>query len=324
MTNCPICNLPVNRHGRDRNGHQRFWCPDCKKTFTEPRPRLIGNLRISIEKAEAVIALMMDGMSIRAIERFTKVHQNTILSLLEELGPRCMRFFERKIRNTGASDIQCDEIWDFVGCKAKTAEEQQKPEDQGDAWCFTAIDRKTKLMLAWHLGKRSDNDTHIFSGKLYAATAGRVQISTDGFPCYQTAIPSAFGWQVDFGQIIKVYGDTGETPRKYSPGQVVDMKKRVVCGKPRQKNICTSHAERQNLNIRMHIRRMTRLTNAFSKKWENHEYALALFFCFYNFCRVHLGISNRHVGKRTPAMMAKLTDHVWSIRDLLEATATHC
>ena len=316
--NSPCCNTPSKRHGRDRKGYQRYRC-DCGKTFAEPRKRLLGAMRLNPDKAIQIIKLMTDGMSIRAIMRFTGVDQNTIMSLLEEVGSRCKTFLERRVRNVGCKDIQVDEIWDFVGCKNKTAERQNKPDDQGDAWCFTGIDRKTKLMVAWHLGKRSDWDTRVFATKLHAATSGRIQISTDGFPAYSTAIPGIFGDNVDFAMVVKVYGDSGEEPHRYSPGVVVETKKHVVVGNPRQSQICTSHAERQNLNIRMHLRRMTRLTNGFSKKWDNHEHALALFFAFYNFCRIHLGISNKHKGKRTPAMMAKITDHVWSVHELLEA-----
>lgn len=182
----------------------------------------------------------------------------------------------------------------------------------GDAYCFTAIERTSKLIVAWHLGKRESHDAHVFADKLAAATTGRFQVSTDGFKPYRTAIPASMP-SVDFAQIVKIYA-TKEDNReaKYSPGEVIGTEKTTCCGIPNEARICTSHVERSNLTWRMQNRRMTRLTNGFSKKWANHGAALALHFAYYNFCRVHSSL------KTTPAVAAGLEERPWTIRELIE------
>jgi IS1 family transposase len=184
----------------------------------------------------------------------------------------------------------------------------------GDAWCFVGMDRESKLVLAWHLGKRSTEATVIFAAKLGEATRGRFQLSTDGFKPYQTAVPVIFGNSIDFAQLVKTYASNPErtSEARYSPGEVIDVKAYARTGTPDMDRVCTSHAERQNLSMRMTIRRLTRLTNAHSRKWANHSAALALYFAYYNFCRVHGTL------KTTPAVAAGLTDHTWSVAELLE------
>lgn len=210
--------------------------------------------------------------------------------------------------------MECDEIWGFVGCKEKTRLSNNYSEDFGDSYCFVGLESSTKLVLAWHLGKRPAEDTRQFSEKLSHATSGRFQLTTDGFRPYKTAIPQAFNGRVDFAQLIKEYAIPDGEERRYSPPEVVGIATVVCCGQPDPDRICTSYVERSNLTMRMTVRRLTRLTNAFSKKWENHEAALALYFAFYNYCRVHMML------KRTPAMEAGLTDQAWSVGELLEAT----
>jgi IS1 family transposase len=213
------------------------------------------------------------------------------------------------------ADVQADEIWGFVYCKEKTRLRENWPDDCGDAYCYVAFERHTKLVLAWHLGKRCPEDTCTFSRKLFGATSGRFQLSTDGYLPYRTAIPSTFGPQIDFAQIVKVYGLDPESDRRYSPPAVVGVTLVPCVGDPDMDAVCTSHVERNNLNMRMMIRRLTRLTNAFSKKWDNHEAMLGLFFAYYNFCRWHMTL------KETPAMRGGLTDHIWTLPELLERAA---
>jgi IS1 family transposase len=261
--------------------------------------------------------MLLEGMSIRACERITGVHRDTLVNLVVQVGERCKSFMERELQGIPVDDVQADEIWGFVGMKEKTRKKKQRCEEYGDVYTYTAIERNTKMLVAFHVGRRSDYDTLQFARKLDDATGGYFQLSTDGYTPYRVAIPLTFGMRVKFGVLVKVYGNTDDKHR-YSPGNVVDAKKVIGWGNPDPDLICTSHAERHNLSIRMHVRRMTRLTNAFSKKRENHEAALALFFAFYNYCRRHMTIET------TPAVAAGLTDHVWSLRELLENTATHC
>lgn len=305
----------TKRHGKDRNGNQRLRCQVCGKTWIESRPKPLGEMRIPLNRAVFCIRLLMEGNSIRSVERLTDTHRDTIMRLVVLVGERCQRFLEETIHKVPVNDVQADEIWGFVGCKKKTQDRLGKDEEFGDAYCYTAIERHTKLLLAWELGKRTPSTTQRFADKLGRATTGRFQLTTDGYHPYREAMLFALAGRLDFAQLKKVYASVSGNAAavRYSPGDIVDIDVHVVCGHPEDDRICTSHAERMNLSIRMGIRRMSRLTNAFSKKWENHEAALALFFAYYNFCRVHSTI------KTTPAVAAGLTDHVWSVKELLEA-----
>jgi len=258
---------------------------------------------------------LLEGTSIRSTERLVEVHRDTIITATVTAGKSCQRFLEHVVRSVQVSDVQADEIWGFVYCKERTRVRENWDEDCGDAYCFVALERYTKLVLAWHLGKRCPEDTDVFSGKLRAATNGRFQLSTDGYTPYRTAIPSAFRQEIDFAQIVKVYGNAPEAERRYTPPQVVGVTLVPCMGEPDMAKVCTSHVERNNLNMRMMVRRLTRLTNAFSKKWENHEAALGLFFAYYNFCRVHTTL------KMTPAMQAGLASRPWSLAKLLQKAA---
>lgn len=303
------------RHGRDRKGNQRYRCTVCGKTWIEQRPRPLGDMRIPADRAVFCLRLLLEGNSIRSVERLTRTHRDTIMRLVVLVGQRCQAFLEKAVHKVQVSEVQADEIWGFVGCKKKTADRLGYGEEFGDAYCYTAIERHTKLLLAWRLGKRSVGTTNEFACKVQHATAGRFQLTTDGYHPYREAMLLALGGRIDFAQLKKVYASVSGNAAavRYSPGDIIDIDIRPVCGNPHKDRICTSHAERANLTIRMHVRRMTRLTNAFSKKWENHEAALGLFFAYYNFCRVHSTI------KTTPAVKAGLTDHVWSVKELLAA-----
>lgn len=310
---CEKCCFKSNRFGKDRKGYQRFRCPKCRKTFTQPTNANVTGTYAPMAKAETVVRLIVEGNSIRSTERITGMHRDTILRLLVIVGERCERLLECKIRALPVSEVQCDELWGYVGCKEKNKREDS-PITFGDAYCFVAIERHTKLVLAWHLGRRTTRDTEAFTEKIDAATIGRFQITTDGFAAYPDAVSLSLGTRVDYAQLIKVYSAPTGDEHRYSPPEVVDAVPVPRIGRPRLQKICTSHIERLNLSLRMSLRRLTRLTNAFSKKWENLKAAYALFFAYYNFCRVHQTL------RITPAMESGLAEHVWSVGELLAAT----
>lgn len=313
---CPLCQSEkTKKFGKDRKGNQRYCCLDCNKTFQHGRAKPLGEMILAVEKAESVLRPLVEGCSIRSTERLTGVHRDTVLSLLEVIGEKCERLSEERIQGLRVKDVQCDEIWGFCQMKQKTKHDKGRDNDEtiGDAWCFTAIEQHTKMILAWHLGKRTAQDTEIFTEKLDRATSGNFQINTDGLASYKEAIIYSLGTRVDFAQIIKVFGRPEGEEQRYSPPQVIDMKKIAVHGQPDLEKATTSHNERMNLTTRMQMRRMTRLTNGFSKKWLNLRYAYALHFFYYNFMRVHSTL------RVTPAMEAGIANSIWSWRDLLEA-----
>ncbi len=314
--NCPFCNSESKKFGKDRSGHQRLRCLNCKKTVLTPYHRPLGEMRLPLEKAVAVMQHLVEGCSIRTAEQITGVEKRTILSLLALVGPRCTRLLEERIHSLSVKDVQCDEVWRWVGMKEKTKNRKGADSKQlGDAWCFVAMERHTKLILAWHLGRRSEADTVAFTEKLAHATRGNFQITTDGFKPYRDAVVLTLGAQhVDFAQLVKIYTNHPEGETRYSPADCVGTCRCTVHGNPDLSRVSTSHIERQNLTLRMGMRRMTRLTNAFSKKWINLRHAYALQFAFYNFCRLH------HTIKVTPAMQVGITDHVWTIPELIQAT----
>jgi transposase-like protein/IS1 family transposase len=307
---CTDCNLECQRFGKHRNGLRRFRCPNCKRTYTEPHTKTLDAMNIPWDKALLAVRLLLEGNSIRSTERISELNRNTIMRVLVLAGEKAEKVSEEIIRNVPVSDVQCDEIWSFIAKKEKRIKAGDDP-TFGDAYCFTGIERNTKLVLAWHLGRRTARDTEAFTEKLHAATAGNFQITTDGFAAYRDAVSYSLGTRVDFAQLIKVYAASPEGEHRYSPSEVVSTEVVPVIGRPDPNKICTSHVERQNLTMRMQIRRFTRLTNAFSKKWENHYAALALYFAYYNFVRIHQTL------RVTPAMEAGLTDHVWTLGELL-------
>jgi IS1 family transposase len=268
---------------------------------------------VPVEKAEMVLSMLLEGNSVSSVERITGVHHTTILKLLVLAGEKCERVMAEKVRNVTVRDIECDELWAFIGKKQKRV----RPEDDqnlGDAYCFVAIERNSKLVLNIALGKRDKATTDVFvEGLRIATAASHFQITTDGFAPYVKAISDTLHDRVDFAQLIKVYRAASEGEGRYSPAEVASVEVVPVMGQPDPERICTSIVERSNLSTRMSLRRFTRLTNGFSKKWENHWAAVIVWFTFYNFCRVHKSI------RCTPAMEAKITDHIWSVRELLEA-----
>jgi len=270
-------------------------------------------MRISIDKAETILKLMLEGMSIRSIQRITGAHQKTILDLLVIAGEKCERIMNAKIKGIAVKDVEADEIWGFVQFKNRHKLHKQISDPHvGDAYTFVGIERNTKLVLAWHLGQRDIVDTEAFTEKLNYATSGHFQLTTDGWRPYESAVAYSLGVRVDFAMLIKVYGKQDvEGERKYSPPEVVETMTKTIIGDPDPRRICTSIVERSNLSIRTSVRRLTRLTNAFSKKWSNLYAMMSLYFCWYNFCRVHSSI------RCTPAMESGITGHVWTLRELL-------
>ena len=283
-------------------------------------------MRLNYDRALLVLNLLAEGNSVRSTERITKVHRDTILNLLVTVGSKCERFLETRLQNIPVKDVQADEIWTFVAMKEKTLKARtasglfqddfERVDKLGDAYTFVGFERHTKLVLCWHLGRRTAEDTRAFSKKLARATADdSFQITTDGYAPYRDAIVRALeNKNIDFAQLIKVYARPQDDDHRYSPPKVVDVIRQPVFGDPDESRICTSHVERQNLSIRTFMRRFVRLTLGFSKKWENLKAALAFFFAWYNFCWRHSSLD-----RQTPAMASGLTDHVWSIAELLAA-----
>jgi IS1 family transposase len=269
-------------------------------------------MRLPVEKARSILQLLLEGMSVRSAERVTGVHRDTILRLLVLAGDRCQTLMVQKVVNLNVQDVQADEIWGFVFKKEGHKAESDGAE-VGDAYCFVGIERETKLVLAYHLGRRTTKSTDEFIGKLSYAVSPecRFQLTTDGFPPYVSAVKLILRDRVDFAQQIKVYGAPRDGEQRYSPAEVVDIVTNEIVGRPCRERISTSHVERQNLSIRMGMRRMTRLTNASSKKWENLEAAYSLWFAYYNFCRRHQTL------RITPAMEQGLTDHQWTVGELV-------
>lgn len=314
--NCQACTSPTKKHGKDRDGHQRYRCLACKKTFIEPYEKPLGEMILSEEKALSVLHHLVEGCSIRSTERLTGVHRDTILKLLVLVGEKCERLMDERVKGLHVSDVQCDEQWQYIGMKQKTKNRKGIEDNSlGDSWVFTAIERNSKLILCWHLGKRTEADTIAFTEKLAHATEGNFQVTTDGFKPYQHAIVLSLGAQhIDFAQLVKMYAANQEETR-YSPAECIGAKKVTTYGNPDMDKVSTSHVERHNLSTRMQSRRYTRLTNAFSKKWSKHHAALALWFAYYNFCRVHRTL------RVTPAMEAGISDHVWELKELLAANS---
>jgi len=267
--------------------------------------------RLSTGKRVAVLSALVEGCSVRATSRMTGVAKGTILRLLADVGRACAAYMDTAIRNVPASRIQIDEIWSFVACKKANLTDDilARNPKAGDAWTFVGIDPETKLVLSWLVGTRDAGCATEFMQDLAGRLANRVQVTTDGHKMYLSAVEDAFGSEVDYAMLQKIYGADPQAEKRYSPAVCLGCTVDVITGDPDPAYIGTSHIERQNLTMRMNIRRFTRLTNAFSKKIENHCHSVALFYMHYNFVRVHQSL------RVTPAMEAGLTDHVWSLAD---------
>jgi transposase-like protein/IS1 family transposase len=315
---CPACQTEARKFGKDRDGNQRYQCQTCRKTFAVRPARPLGEMRLDMDKALQCLKLLVEGMSVRATMRCTGVNRTTILGLMAFVGENCERMMMARFVALPVEDVQVDEVWGFVACKEQTRKRHYEGQDEiGDAYAFTAIERTSKLILAFHLGRRTSEDAHEFARILARATAGQFQVTTDGFKPYRTAIPEALP-AADFATLVKEYA-TKDDEHRYTPGEVTGTTKRTVNGNPDLDRACTSHVERSNLTVRMQNRRMTRLTNAFSKKWANHRAMLALTFAYYDFCRPHQTLTENAEGcKTTPAMAAGLESEPWTLRQLVE------
>ncbi len=273
--------------------------------------------KISLERKAEIIRVLCEGNSIRSTARITDTAINTVVTLLRKTGKACLEYQDKAMHNLNCQKLQCDEIWSFVYAKEKNVPDNHKGEyGYGDVWTFTAIDADTKLVPAWMVGQRTLDCACEFISGLKDRLSNRVQLTTDGHKMYLSAIEKAFGSEIDYAQLIKIYGETMEKEKRYSAADCVGTEKLVVQGNPDLKAVSTSFVERQNLTMRMSMRRFTRLTNAFSKKLENHEYALALYFMHYNFVRPHKTLANPY--PRTPAMAAGIANRIWAIADIVK------
>ena len=272
--------------------------------------------RLTAKERSQILHLLCEGMSIRAITRLTGASKNTVAKLLEDAGRVCMAYHDQFVRRVEASRIQVDEIWTFTHCKERNvAKAKAAPEGAGDTWTWTAIDAETKLIVSWMVGERDAETALDFMHDLRSRLRNRVQLTSDGLVTYLSAVEAVFGDDIDYAQLVKIYGEpryASGPERRYSPGECCATKKGRVTGNPDPVHVSTSFVERQNLTMRMHMRRFTRLTNAFSKKVENHAYAVALHMMYYNFVRIHQSL------RVTPAMAAGVSDRLWEIGDIVK------
>ena len=286
------------------------------------RSRILPSMKtLSVDQQAAVVRALVEGNSLRATARLTGVARNTVSDLLKNLGAHCKNHHDRFVRDVSAKRVQMDEIWSF----AKKKEGRVRPEERGtgvgDCWTWVAIDSDSKLVISYRVGSRDPQTGYAFVQDLADRLTSRCQLTSDGLMIYSGAVEKAFGWNgTDYAQLVKIFGtDSGpESGRRYSPAVCIGTEKHWIMGRPDMDYVSTSHAERQNLTMRMQMRRFTRLTNAFSKKVEFHLYAVSLHYMHYNFCRVHMTLSKQFGIPTTPAMAAGLTDHVWSIPELLK------
>ncbi len=274
--------------------------------------------KLSTDKRCAVIAALVEGNSIRATARMTDVSKPTILKLIADLGPVCADYQDAALTDLGCRRLECDEIWQFVYAKQKNVEKATSaPQEAGDVWTWVAIDADSKLIPTWQIGPRDAITAHTFMTDLAGRLKHRVQLTTDGLQAYIEAVEDAFGMDIDYAQLVKIYGADAESERRYSPVVCQSCTVREIQGDPNPKRISTSYIERQNLTMRMSMRRYTRLTNGFSKKLENHAAATAIHFMYYNFARIHRTI------RMSPAMAAGVTETLWSIRDIVGLLEEH-
>jgi IS1 family transposase len=275
--------------------------------------------RLSNALRTQILSALCEGASVNATSRQTGVSKVTILKLLAEIGGVCLDYQRAAFVNLPCKRVQCDEVWSFIHSKEKNVAPDEKGRGRGDAWIWVATCADTKLVPCWHVGARDADAAAYFMEDLASRLANRIQLTTDGFTVYLKAVEQSFGWnQVDYAMLIKIYGQSIEGTQRYSPPEVIGIEKRWVMGNPDTDHISTSYAERQNLTMRMNIRRLTRLTNAHSKKIENHRHALALHYMYYNLCRKHETLTKAAGGiHTTPAMAAGVADRVWKVSDIV-------
>ncbi|MEJ0071346.1 MAG: IS1 family transposase [Pseudomonadota bacterium] len=269
--------------------------------------------KLPLARRVQILSMLCEGSSMRSISRVVDVSLNTVSKLLADAGAACVEHHDQAVRNVAAQRVQCDEIWSFCLAKQKNASQEQRAQGAGDVWTWTGIDADSKLILSWVVGSRDTEAALSLMDDLRYRLANRVQLTTDGHPPYLKAVSEAFGEEVDYAMLVKLYGSPQGNPqeRRYSPGQCTGIRKSSLIGNPDRKHISTAYSERHNLTIRMGMRRFTRLTNAHSKKIEMHCHALALYFVFYNFVRRHQTV------RMSPAMAAGISDRLWSMEDIV-------
>jgi IS1 family transposase len=273
----------------------------------------MGMNKLSTAERCQIISAFVEGSSVNSTCRMTGRSKHTVLKLLADIGAACQKFHDEKVRGLASKRVQCDELWAFCHCKQKNVSPEHEGRfGYGDVWTWTAIDADSKLMISWLVGLRDAGYAIRFMNDVADRLINRVQLTTDGLKSYLVAVEQAFGGDIDYAQLVKVYGPDRTTPTRYSPPALTAIETSIRTGNPDPRDISTSFVERSNLTVRMMSRRFTRLTNGFSKKVENMEHAVALTFTYYNFCRVHQTL------RVTPAMEAGLTDHVWSVDELVE------
>lgn len=267
--------------------------------------------RLSLEERARIIQMLVEGNSLRATSRMADVSINTVTKLLVDVGIAAAKYHDAVVRDVRVRRLQCDEIWCFVGAKSKNVTAEQKQAGWGDVWTWTGIDADSKLCVSYLVGGRSAIWANDFMEDCASRIRGRVQVTTDGHRAYLEAVEGAFGMDVDFATLQKIYGASDEPEKRYSPAKCIGCDMKTVIGNPDPKHVSTSFVERQNLTMRMGMRRFTRLTNGFSKKIDNHAHMVALHFLYYNFGRVHKTL------RVTPAMEAGLADHIWSFEEIV-------
>ncbi len=273
--------------------------------------------QLSTDRRAAVVAALVEGNSLRGTARLTGVSRMTVEKLLRDLGTACAAYHDANVRGLKSQRIQCDEIWSFVGAKAKNVPEHKRGE-WGDVWTWTAIDADSKLIVAYALGPRVADTAYDFMADVASRLTSRVQLTTDGFKAYLNAVDYAFGVDIDYAMLDKHYGTYIASPsaaHRYTPAKITSAQRAIVTGSPNKRYVSTSYVERQNLTMRMYMRRFARLTNAFSKKIEMHAHNVALHFMYYNFCKIHQTL------RITPAMEAGIAAHAWSLDDLVALVA---
>jgi transposase-like protein/IS1 family transposase len=310
--NCRIQMVKAGFYGAKQV--QRWKCQQCSKRFSEPQPKPFGqDVRLPAEKVTMILRCLAEGNSVRSTSRLCDVEKRTVLNLLKAAGDCCERFMERTLQNVPVRDLELDECWSYVLKKeGHKLPHEVNDETIGDQYVYIGLERNSKLIIAWHLGKRDRENTSLFISKVRSATADRrFEISTDAWTPYKPEIDFQLSDRANHSIVVKVYDKPEETRERYSPGDFVTVEKSVGSGNPDLARACTSHVERKNGSLRQWCRRLTRLTYAFSKKKENLRAALALHFWYYDFARIHGSL------RVTPAMEAGIANRVWTLEELL-------
>ena len=309
---CQVDCVKAGRYGRRRV--QRYLCKQCGKRYSEPQDKPLGDVRLPDEKVRMILHCLVEGNSVRGTARLCDVEKRTVLRILKLAGENCEDLLSRRVRAVPVQDVQVDEAWTFVLKKERRKKPTEKYRDDiGDQFVFIAIERTSKLILCWELGRRTNETTWDFITKLRDATVGHFQVTSDAFPAYRNAIESGLHDRVAYAQLIKLYGALPTGRESYRPAKIRGTISATIMGHPSMTRACTSHIERQNGTLRQWCKRLTRMTYAFSKSRENLRAALALHFAYYNLCRVPGSL------QVTPAMESGITDHVWSIEELISS-----